>query len=108
MRLTAYLALAITVSPLLAHAQDATPTETHANALAAYNVGIAYEYGGMYQGRHVPKDAATADEWFRKAAEGGDADAQVELGVAYEHGRGVSQDYMQAIAIATGGGRIAF
>ncbi|MCC3859811.1 tetratricopeptide repeat protein [Pseudemcibacter aquimaris] len=33
---------------------------------------------------------------FTKAAEAGDADAQYNLGVMYEHGHGVEQDEVQA------------
>ena len=36
--------------------------------------------------------------WFRKAAEQGDAEAQSNLGYAYDTGRGVPQDYTQAVA----------
>ena len=39
---------------------------------------------------------AEAAEWYRKAAEQGDADAQLMLGVMYELGQGVPQDYAQA------------
>jgi hypothetical protein len=36
--------------------------------------------------------------WFRKAAEQGDVVAQFNLGLMYEHGQGVPQDYVQAVA----------
>ena len=39
----------------------------------------------MYEeGRGVEQDYATAVEWFRKAADQGDANAQYNLGVMYE------------------------
>jgi len=41
------------------------------------------------------KPMATA--WFRKAAEQGNADAQLSLGVKCEFGLGVEQDYAQAV-----------
>jgi TPR repeat protein len=39
---------------------------------------------------------AQAIAWYRKAADQGDAIAQSQLGVAYEQGTGVPQDYLQA------------
>ena len=36
-------------------------------------------------------------KWFRKAAEQGDANAQAYLGLAYTEGRGVRQDYTEAV-----------
>jgi len=38
-----------------------------------------------------------ATAWFRKAAEQGNADAQLSLGVKCEFGLGVEQDYAQAV-----------
>ena len=35
-------------------------------------------------------------QWFRKAAEQGDANAQFNLGVMYGSGRGVPQNYKQS------------
>ncbi len=42
------------------------------------------------------KDYKLAAEWFRKAADKGDAKAQYNLGMAYDTGQGVTQDYKQA------------
>jgi TPR repeat protein len=46
-------------------------------------------------------DAAAGEnlvaESFRKAAEQGDAEAQYNLGNAYHYGRGVAQDYAEAV-----------
>jgi TPR repeat protein len=42
------------------------------------------------------KDYKLAVEWFRKAAEQGDAKAQYNLGIAYDKGQGVAQDYAKA------------
>ncbi|MFH6564219.1 tetratricopeptide repeat protein, partial [Aeromonas caviae] len=36
--------------------------------------------------------------WYRKAAEQGNADAQLQLGGMYFNGRGVAQDYKQSYA----------
>jgi hypothetical protein len=41
-------------------------------------------------GNGVTRDYAQAVEWFRKAAEQGDAMVQYNLGVCYENGNGVS------------------
>jgi hypothetical protein len=51
----------------------------------------------MYRdGQGVPQDYAQAAFWYRKAAEQGDAPAQVCLGLLYYEGRGVPPDYAQA------------
>ena len=42
------------------------------------------------------QDFSKAAEWFRKAADLGDAKAQYNLGVAYNEGKGVPQDFGQA------------
>jgi TPR repeat protein len=69
----------------------------------------------MYRnGKGVPKDDAQAAEWYRKAADQrnadapfrslaskadqGDADAQFLLGGLYDNGRGVPQDYVEAMS----------
>ena len=39
-----------------------------------------------------------AAQWYRKAADQGDSDAQYNLGVAYDEGEGVPQDHQQAVA----------
>jgi len=49
------------------------------------------------KGRGVAKDEAQAVQWYRKAAEQGDASAQTDLGVMYRDGRGVTAD--QALAL---------
>lgn len=50
-----------------------------------------------YAANEVKKDAAKAVEWFRKAAEQGNADAQNYLGWAYANGQGVSKDLVKAV-----------
>ena len=40
----------------------------------------------------VPKDDQLAVNWYRKAAEQGNASAQFNLGVRYANGRGVPKD----------------
>jgi TPR repeat protein len=65
------------------------------NAEAQTRIGRAY-----WQGAGVPKDYVQAVFWFRKAAEQGNATAQVSLGILYdgalEEVKGVPQDYAQA------------
>jgi len=51
----------------------------------------------MYSnGDGVKKNDAEALRWIRRAADHGFGNAQNELGVLYEHGRGVQQDYAEA------------
>jgi hypothetical protein len=51
----------------------------------------------MYdKGRGVPQDYAKALQWYRKAAEQGDAGAQYILGL-YEIGEGVPLDYAEVV-----------
>ena len=53
----------------------------------------------MYRdGSGVSQDYAQALEWYRKAADQGEATALFNLGVMYDNRRGVSQDYAQTFA----------
>jgi TPR repeat protein len=52
----------------------------------------------MYaNGEGVPKDAAKAVEWYRKAAEQGNAHAQFNLARMYDVGEGVPKDTAKAV-----------
>lgn len=62
------------------------------SAAAQNNLGLMYDTG---QG--VPRDDATAVEWYRKAAERGYAVAQSNLGFMYDTGQGVPQDDATAV-----------
>ena len=42
------------------------------------------------------KNYETAAEWFRKAAEQGNADAQYNLGMCYQEWKGVEQSFSKA------------
>ena len=54
----------------------------------------------MYaNGQGVAQDYAQAVAWYRKAADQGNADAQLNLGVMYANGRGVAQDAVSAYAL---------
>ncbi|WP_425537010.1 tetratricopeptide repeat protein, partial [Klebsiella pneumoniae] len=54
-------------------------------------LGFAYATG-----EGVRQDNRTAVEWFRKAADQGDAKAQYNLGFAYANGQGVRQNKSMA------------
>ena len=54
-----------------------------AYSMTAYGYGIVDEYKAAY--------------WYRLAAERGHSKAQCYLGVMYEEGRGVKQDYFKAV-----------
>ncbi|MDA0238165.1 MAG: hypothetical protein O3B03_06590, partial [Proteobacteria bacterium] len=43
-----------------------------------------------------PQDDAKAVKWYRRAAEQGNAKAQYNLGLMYDNGQGVPQDYQEA------------
>ena len=63
------------------------------SAWALRNIGWLYTNGGD----GLPRDYVKAVDFFRKAAEGGNADAPYDLGRAYELGLGVPADRQQAI-----------
>ena len=44
----------------------------------------------------MPQDYEEAVRWYLRAAEQGDVEAQVNIGIMYFEGRGVVQDYVQA------------
>ena len=66
--------------------------ELHPNAIAQFNLGYMYD-----QGEGVPQDYKLAVEWYRIAAEQGEARAQSNLGYMYDQGKGVPQDYKLAV-----------
>src|SRR5256885_12442262 len=49
-----------------------------------------------YQGEGVSKNLAEAAKWFRKAAEGGDPNAEYDLDVCYANNKGVAKDAPEA------------
>ncbi|KAG0233564.1 hypothetical protein BGW42_007399 [Actinomortierella wolfii] len=49
-------------------------------------------------GQGMPQNDVEAVTWFRLAAEQGDADGQVQLGVMYRDGKGVERNYTEAIS----------
>ena len=53
----------------------------------------------MYDnGEGVPEDDRQAVFWYRKAADQGNASAQLNLGLMYANGEGVPEDYVRAYA----------
>ena len=52
--------------------------------------------GCMSEAKVSPQDYKEALKWYRRAAEQGHEDAQYRLGIMYEAGQGVPQDYIQA------------
>ena len=54
------------------------PLAEQGDSWAQAALGVAYE-----QGRGVPQDYAAAVSWYRRAAEQGNADAQLNLGFMY-------------------------
>jgi len=62
-----------------------------------YELGLAYEglanKATLRSG--VPQNSTRAAIWFRKAADGGNADAMRELGVLSGRGDGVPQSYSE-------------
>ncbi|MFZ0509129.1 MAG: tetratricopeptide repeat-containing serine protease family protein [Methylocella sp.] len=51
----------------------------------------------LTQPTSAPRDYAEGVRWYRKAADQGDADAQLMLGILYNEGIGVPRDYAEAI-----------
>ena len=60
------------------------------------NAGAQHQLGTMYaEGQGVPQDKVEATRWFRRAAEQGDVNAQLSLGL-HLIGEGVPQDEVEA------------
>lgn len=79
------LAMGVLLSVSVSAADMATLTRQAQNGDTEAQVDLAYEY--YEQGNH-----AKAFEWYTKAANQGDADAQYTLGLMYEEGKGVRQN----------------
>jgi uncharacterized protein len=58
------------------------------NSCAAHNVAITYREIG---------DLRTAVKWFRKAADAGDGDALIQLGIHYYWGKGIRKNTKEAV-----------
>ena len=62
------------------------------DAHAQWSLALYYQLGA-----YVPKDAAEAVKWYRKAAEQGHAESQLTLGYDYDHGDGVAKDAVESV-----------
>lgn len=58
-----------------------------------------FELGEMYRMNVLPRDMRQAADWLGKAAEQGHANAMHSLGILYQEGAGVPQDYIAALAL---------
>jgi TPR repeat protein len=88
-------AAACGASDTLARRAQALRTKAETgDASAQRDLAHLYLFGGY----GVPLDYAQAKNWYTKAAEQGDAQAQVGLGILYGEGHGVPQDWTQAAA----------
>ncbi|KAG0256376.1 hypothetical protein DFQ27_005762 [Actinomortierella ambigua] len=61
--------------------------------IAQFQIGKLYETGS----EHVVQDVQLAFQWYLKAAEHGQRDAQNSVGDAYYHGRGTEQNQQKAV-----------
>jgi TPR repeat protein len=65
-------------------------------AVAQFALGVMYYPIGDPSFDATKGNLAEALVWYRRAAEQGDVDAQIVLGMAYAEGTGVVQDYIEA------------
>jgi hypothetical protein len=79
-------------TPGLEPARATATSSLHSQAEDWRKRGEAYE-----RGDGVPQSDEEAAKWFRKAAEQGDAAAELGLSVLYTHGRGVPHDHDEAL-----------
>ncbi|MCA3585753.1 MAG: sel1 repeat family protein, partial [Methylocystis sp.] len=61
-------------------------------ALGQANLGFM-----LREGRGIARDDAQAVQWFRRAAEQGNADGQANLGIMLESGRGIVHNLEEAV-----------
>ena len=67
------------------------PEATQNHVLSQAYLGHMYEHGVG-----VPKNQKTAVKWYTKAAEQGNANAQLNLGTKHATGEGVQRDYLRS------------
>lgn len=70
-----------------------TASAENGDAAAQLKLGMRY-YDGI--GREQPPDYEKALQWFRRAADQGNAEAQARVGMMYHFGRGVPRDDAEA------------
>ena len=66
------------------------------NIYAQYMLGVKYDSSNKDQYSVIIKDDIKAVYYFKKAANQGDSDAQLDLGSCYMDGRGVEKDWEKA------------
>jgi hypothetical protein len=88
------LLCAVAVAGCLPSEVMAQTQVTSAGAHASVERDTGNEY---FHGYDVPQDYATAFEWYRKAADDGDAEAMNNLGISFVFGLGVMRDYQAAV-----------
>jgi hypothetical protein len=69
--------------------QRLTSASEQGDPIAQYWLGTYY---------HSANDEVQAADWFKKSAAAGNADAEYNLGVDYEGGKGIGQDPTEAVA----------
>jgi len=67
------------------------------NTNAQLVLGYAYANGKDAEGRSMTQDYTEAVKWYRKAADQGNAAAQLNLGLCCYNGHGMTQDYAEAM-----------
>jgi len=97
----------------IAAARSAAAEEDYAAALAAYQRALALDPASSEASKgvrdsaqklvsaafkRVKTDPAKSAEWYRLAAEAGNADGQNNLGIMYENGQSVPKDYNKAVS----------
>jgi TPR repeat protein len=80
------------------HLDGATAIRILRPLAARGNVKAQHLLGQVYTllGRDMPGNPAEALKWFRKAAEQGDVDSQINVGITYFAGYNVPQNYAEA------------
>jgi len=99
--MTFRLALALVVTALTTFAQTPQPKPLRERLLESAQKGDAdaqFELGKNYETGRIglPKDLEQAQRWYHAAADQGDPYALASLGIMYNFGKGVRQDYVQA------------
>ena len=74
------------------------PTPTFAELKTEAEGGYPPDQYNLAARYYGDRDYKEALKWYRKAAEQGHGNAQIELGLMYAHGLGVQQDFVTALA----------
>ena len=63
------------------------------SSTGAATAGLTLPFGKIDNGEGISQDVSEAAQWYRRAAEQGDAYAQLNLGLMYDLSEGVPQNY---------------